>query len=528
MHKILIANRGEIAVRVVRACRDLGLGSVAVYSECDRAARHVRMADEAVAIGGNAPSDSYLRIDRLIAAARATGADAVHPGYGFLSENDVFAEACRTAGLTFIGPTPEAVARVGSKTTARSIAAAAGVPVVPGTETPFGSDVDEETIATAAEKIGYPVLIKAVAGGGGKGMRVVSGPDDLQSAVRLARSEAATAFGDPSVYLERSVMRPRHVEIQILADHHGRIVPFVERECSIQRRHQKVLEESPSVAVDAKLRAQLAEAAVAVARAAEYTNAGTVEFLLDEDGRFYFLEVNARLQVEHPVTEAVAAVDLVQWQILIASGVPLTLSSRETLTPSGHAIECRVYAEDADLGFLPSPGHIVALRAPSGPGIRDDGWVESDTEVPIFYDSLLSKVIAWGEDRRQATARMRRALSEYEIQGVRSTLAFSRWLLARPEFAEARFHTRYLDELLQQRAGEPFDEVDPSLEEVAAVAAGLAEAAKNMGGNRFVAQPGAGQPGRPIGVAGPLPEHPEAIRTGRSWKATARRESLRE
>jgi acetyl-CoA carboxylase biotin carboxylase subunit len=527
LHKILIANRGEIAVRVVRACRDLGLGSVAVYSACDRLARHVRMADEAVAIGGNAPSDSYLRIDRIVDAARATGADAIHPGYGFLSENDAFADACRTEGLTFIGPTPEAVARVGNKTTARSIAASAGVPVVPGTETPFGPEASDGEITRAADGVGYPVLIKAVAGGGGKGMRVVSRPDELHSAVRLARSEAATAFGDASFYLERRVQRPRHIEIQILADHHGHILPFVERECSIQRRHQKMLEESPSAVVDSKLRTQLAEAAVAVARAAGYTNAGTVEFLLDEDGRFYFLEVNARLQVEHPVTEAVAAIDLVRWQIQIASGARLTLSSRETLAPSGHAIECRVYAEDPDLGFLPSPGRIVALRAPAGPGIRDDGWAESGTDVPIYYDSLLSKVIAWGEDRRQATARMRRALAEYEIQGVRSTLVFSRWLLARPEFAAARFHTGYLDELLQQRRGEPFGDVDPSLEEVAAVAACLAETARDMP-DRFASQIGLRESGLPMSVAaGPLREYPEGADTVRSWKGKARMESLR-
>jgi acetyl-CoA carboxylase biotin carboxylase subunit len=516
LHKILIANRGEIAVRVVRACRDLGLGTVAVFSECDRAARHVRMADEAIAIGGNAPSDSYLRSDRIIDAARATGADAIHPGYGFLSENAAFAAACRMAGLTFIGPTPEAVARVGSKTTARSIAASAGVPVVPGSELPFGPDASDDAIAQAAEHVGYPVLIKAVAGGGGKGMRVVSKSDELHSAVRLARSEAATAFGDASVYLERCVQRPRHVEIQILADHHGHIVPFAERECSIQRRHQKVLEESPSAAVDSKLRARLAEAAVAVAKEAGYTNAGTVEFLLDEDGRVYFLEVNARLQVEHPVTEMVAGVDLVRWQIQIAAGAPLTLSSRDTLTPSGHAIECRVYAEDPDEGFLPSPGRITSLRAPSGPGIRDDGWAESGTDVPVYYDSLLSKLIAWGEDRRQATARMRRALAEYEIRGVRSTLAFARWLLARPEFVEARFHTGYLDELLQQRSGKSFGDPDPSLEEVAALAACLAEATKETA----ALQTGV--------MSSSTREYPQVARSGRSWKGRARRESLRE
>jgi len=516
LHKILIANRGEIAVRVIRACRDLGLGSVAVFSDCDRSARHVRMADEAVAIGGNPPADSYLRIDRIIDAARASGADAVHPGYGFLSENEDFARACRDAGLTFIGPTPEAVARVGSKTTARTIAASAGVPLVAGTDKPFASDVSDAEIAAAADRIGYPVMIKAVAGGGGKGMRVVSRAGDLPSAVRSARSEAASAFGDSSVYLERRLVRPRHVEIQILADHHGNVCAFAERECSIQRRHQKVIEESPSTVVDQPLRAQLADAAIAVARASGYTNAGTVEFLLDEDGRFYFLEVNARLQVEHPVTELVTGIDLVNWQIRIARGDVLTLSPSDTLTPSGHAIECRVYAEDPDLGFMPSPGRIEALRAPAGPGVRDDGWVESGTDVPIFYDSLLSKVSVWGEDRRQATARMRRALDEYEIQGVRSSLPFSRWLLGRPEFLEARFHTSFLDELLQQRAGEPFEELDPSLEEVAAVAACLVEASARAGGH--VAEGVSAVDRRPA---------PTSFE-GRSWKARARRESLRE
>jgi acetyl-CoA carboxylase biotin carboxylase subunit len=520
LQKILVANRGEIAVRVIRACRDLGLGSVAIFSECDRSARHVRMADEAVAVGGNAPADSYLRIDRILAAARRSGADAVHPGYGFLSENEDFAGACRDAGLTFIGPSPEAVARVGSKTTARRIATSAGVPAVPGTEEPFGPQIPESEVSSAAERIGYPLLIKAVAGGGGKGMRVVASPAQLSGALRLARSEAGTAFGDSSVYLERRVLRPRHVEIQILADHHGDIRAFVERECSIQRRHQKVLEESPSPAVGPALRARLADAAIAVVKAAEYTNAGTVEFLLDEDGQFYFLEVNARLQVEHPVTEMVSGIDLVQWQIRIARGERLTLLSHDTLTPTGHAIECRVYAEDPDMGFLPSPGRIDALRAPAGPGVRDDGWVEAGTEVPVYYDSLLSKVIVWGEDRAQATARMRRALAEYDVRGVRSTLPFSRWLLVRPEFVEANFHTAFLDELLQQRAGEPFGGVDPSLEEVAAIAACLAQAsghAKASTAFEDVTTPTANR----VVVAA---EPPTA---GRSWKARARKESLR-
>jgi acetyl-CoA carboxylase biotin carboxylase subunit len=522
LRKILIANRGEIAVRVIRACRDLGLGSVAIFSECDRSARHVRMADEAFAIGGNAPADSYLRIDRVLGAARACGADAVHPGYGFLSENADFAAACRDAGLTFIGPSPEAVALVGSKTAARRIAESAGVPVVPGFAKPFGPQATDAEVAAASELVGYPLLVKAVAGGGGKGMRLVASPEQLSGAVRLARSEAASAFGDPSFYLERRLLSPRHVEIQILADHHGNVCAFVERECSIQRRHQKLIEESPSPVVGPALRAQLAEAAVAVAKAAQYTNAGTVEFLLDEDGRFYFLEVNARLQVEHPVTEMVSGLDLVQWQICIARGEQLPVSSRDTLTPSGHAIECRVYAEDPDLGFLPSPGRIVALRAPDGPGVRDDGWVEAGTEVPIYYDSLLSKVIVWGGDRAQALARMRRALAEYEIRGVRSTLPFSQWLLARPEFAEARFHTGFLDELLQERAGAPFSELDPSLEEVAAIAACLAQASVPF------ADGAAPAPRSGTSIEGPsIAERDGVVSVERSWKVQARRESLR-
>ena len=506
-------------MRVIRACHDMGLGSVAVFSACDRAARHVRMADEAVAIGGNPPADSYLRIDRIVDAARASGADAVHPGYGFLSENEDFAAACRASGLTFIGPTPEAIALLGSKTAARKIALAAGVPVVPGTDDPFGPDVADDEIERAAQRIGYPVLIKAVAGGGGKGMRLASHPGEMASAIRAARSEAGAAFGDSSVYLERRLMRPRHIEVQLLADLHDAVQPFVERECSIQRRHQKVVEEAPSPIVSPVLRAQLTDAAVAVARSAGYTNAGTVEFLLDEDGRFYFLEMNTRLQVEHPVTEMVTGVDLVEWQIRIARGEHLTVSSHEALTPVGHALECRVYAEDPDAGFLPSPGRISALRTPSGPGIRDDGWAEEGTEVPIFYDPLLSKLIAWGQDRRQATARMRRALDEYEVRGIRTSLSFFRWLLGRPEFVDARFHTGFLDELLQERAGEPFEGVDPSVEEVAAVAACLVEAS---GGG-----PGAAQAAQVGASPWSARDHERPDAGARGWKNRARIESLR-
>ena len=473
MRKILVANRGEIAVRVFRACRDLGLASVAVYSACDRAARHVRMADEAVAIGGNPPADSYLRIDRIVDAARASGADAVHPGYGFLAENAGFAAACQDAGLTFIGPAPDTIALMGSKTAARRAAIDAGVPVVPGTEQPLAEDMAVEEIAGIADRLGYPVMVKAVAGGGGKGMRLVDRAGDLAGAIRAARSEAASAFGDSAIYLERRLARPRHIEVQLLADQHGAVLPFVERECSIQRRHQKVIEESPSAAVSTELRARLTTAAAAVARGVGYTNAGTIEFLLAEDGAFYFLEMNTRLQVEHAITEMVTGVDLVAWQIRIARGERLTLDPAVALTPRGHAIECRVYAEDPAAGFMPSPGTITSLRVPAGPGIRDDSGVEPGGDVPIFYDPLISKLVAWGDDRPQAIARMLRALSEYEVGGIRTSLEFFRWMLRQPAFLQAELHTGLLDELLQQRSAPPFFERDPSLEEVALVAAAI-------------------------------------------------------
>jgi acetyl-CoA carboxylase biotin carboxylase subunit len=483
LRKILVANRGEIAVRVIRACRDLQIASVAVYSECDRAARHVRMADEAVAIGGNAPADSYLRIDRIVAAAQASGADAIHPGYGFLAENEAFALACRDAGLTFIGPTPEAIALMGSKTAARQAAIAAGVTVVPGTESPLGTAAAEDEIAAIAARIGYPVMVKAVAGGGGKGMRVAAEPSDLAGAVRAARSEAGAAFGDSAIYLEHRLAHPRHVEVQVLGDRHGTVVPFVERECSIQRRHQKVLEESPSPVVDAELRGQLASAAAAIAASVSYTNAGTVEFLLDEEGKFYFLEMNTRLQVEHPVTETVTGIDLVEWQIRIARGERLTIDPVRAVTPRGHAIECRIYAEDPDSGFMPSPGRITALRPPNGPGIRDDSGVEAGDEVPVYYDALISKLIASGADRSQATARMRRALAEYDVRGIRTTVPFFRWLLGQSLFFDAAFHTEFLDTLLQQHGRTSFFGAESSLREVALVAAAIYE---SLGGADLV------------------------------------------
>jgi acetyl-CoA carboxylase biotin carboxylase subunit len=507
MKRMLIANRGEIAVRIIRACRDMGIEAVAVYSDCDRAARHVRLADEAVHVGGNAPRDSYLRIDRIVDAARQTRADAVHPGYGFLAENEDFAAACRDAGLTFIGPSPDAIALMGSKTAARQAAMEAGVPVVPGTEDPLGVEVPDATIAGIADRIGYPIMVKAVAGGGGKGMRLVPSAAELSSAIRAARSEAHAAFGDAAIYLERRIIRPRHIEIQLLGDLHGTVLPFVERECSIQRRHQKVIEETPSPAVDRELRLRIASDAAAIARSVDYTNAGTIEFLVDEEGHYYFLEMNTRLQVEHPITELVTGIDLVQWQIRIARGERLTIQAEAALAPRGHAIECRVYAEDADAGFMPSPGRITALRVPSGPGIRDDSGVEPDGEVPIFYDPLLSKLIAWGADRPQAISRMRRALREYDVLGIKTTIPFFRWMLDQPEFEAARFHTAYLDEVLRGRAGEPFTSADDQRIDIAVMAAAI----------QHFLHP------NPLNLVNPLnPANPAS-----GWKARARAEGLR-
>ena len=473
MKKILIANRGEIAVRVIRACREMGLSPIAVYSECDRRALHVRFADEAYCVGPSAPRESYLRIDRLIDAAKQAGADAVHPGYGFLAENEDFAAAVRAAGLVFIGPTPEAIAVMGSKTAARTAAARAGVPVVPGTEELLRPGVSDADLARTADGLGYPLLVKAVAGGGGKGMRTVTNPTELAGAIRAAQSEAATAFGDAAVYFERRLTRPRHIEVQVLGDQHGTVLPFVERECSIQRRHQKVVEETPSLAVSDSLRAAMTSAAAAIAREVGYTNAGTVEFLLDETGRFYFLEMNTRLQVEHPITEMVTGLDLVRWQIRIARGERLDLPPERLMTAVGHAIECRIYAEDPDNDFLPSPGRIVQFRAPAGPGIRDDSGATAGLDVPMEYDPMISKLIAWAEDRPLAIARMRRALGEYLVAGIKTTVPFFTWLLAQPEFVEGRVHTTYLDEVLRARNRQPFVRPEPGDEEVAAIATAL-------------------------------------------------------
>jgi acetyl-CoA carboxylase biotin carboxylase subunit len=485
LRKILIANRGEIAVRVIRACRDLNLASVSVYSDVDRGALHVRMADEACHIGGSPATDSYLRIGALIDAARRSGADAVHPGYGFLAESAEFADACGQAGLTFIGPSPAAIAQLGSKTEARECARRVGVPVVMGSA-PFDASASDAAIEREADVIGYPVMIKAVAGGGGKGMRVVRDRSELAPALRAARSESQASFGDSRVYLERRLARPRHIEVQILADQHGHVLPFVERECSLQRRHQKVLEESPSPAVTPALRAALQHAAAQVAAAGRYLNAGTVEFLVDADGQFAFLEMNTRLQVEHPVTEVVTGVDLVGWQIRIARGEHLDIDADAVSAPRGHAIECRIYAEDADAGFVPSPGKITAMRTPDGPGIRHDGGIDAGGAVPVFYDAMMAKLVAWGGSRSEAMARLRRALREYRVQGVRTSIPFFLWLLDQPEFRAASFDTTYLDELLHRRAGEPFSQPDVSLEEVAVIAAALHLAGRRAVGHSSV------------------------------------------
>jgi acetyl-CoA carboxylase biotin carboxylase subunit len=505
--KILIANRGEIAVRVIRACREMGLPTVAVFSDCDRDARHVREADQAVHIGPSEAARSYLRVDALLDAARRTGADAVHPGYGFLAENAGFARACQEAGLTFIGPSPAAISRMGSKTEARQAAIRAGVPVVPGTEQPFDANVTDDVIARAAADVGYPLVVKAVAGGGGKGMRIVAEAADLSAAIRTARSEAASAFGDSAVYLERRIMHPRHVEVQLLGDHHGTVIPFVERECSIQRRHQKVVEESPSLAVSPELRARMTSAAAAVARSVGYTNAGTIEFLLDEDRSFYFLEMNTRLQVEHPVTEMVTSVDLVQWQIRIARGERLEIDPARAVTPHGHAIECRIYAEDPDEGFMPSPGLIRGLRPASGPGIRDDGGVSAGYEVPVHYDSMIAKLVAWAASRDEAIARMSRALGEYQVLGIRTTIPFFLWLMQQPQYREGRYDTAYLDRLLADRRanGASFSKLSEADEELAAIAAGVDAFLRASAGVTGSAEP----------------------RQSVIWKQVARREALR-
>ena len=463
--KILIANRGEIAVRVMRACRELGITSVAVYSDVDRASLHVRKADEAYNIGPAAAAESYLNFAKILDVAKRSGADAIHPGYGFLSENANFAQACVDAGVKFIGPTAASMEMMGSKTRARQEMEKAGIPFVPGTSRGLESAQQAEQVAA---KIGYPVMLKAAAGGGGKGMRLVHGQEHLKSALDAAQSEAERAFGDREVYIEKAIINPRHIEMQVLADEHGHTVYLGERECSIQRRHQKVLEESPSPIVDADMRRRMGEIAVRVAEAARYTNAGTVEFLVDQGKNFYFLEMNTRLQVEHPVTELITGLDLVHLQIRVAAGEKLPFR-QEDIRIRGHAIECRIYAEDPDNNYFPSPGKITLLLSPSGPGIRLDSGMYEGWTVPIDYDPLLAKLIGYGTDRRQAISRLKRALQEYFVGGIKTNISLFLRTLGDAEFQAGKIDTGYLDRLLNSKP----PEVRGGHPEVAAIAAGL-------------------------------------------------------
>jgi acetyl-CoA carboxylase biotin carboxylase subunit len=439
--KILVANRGEIALRIMRACRELGVESVAIHSSADVDALHVKYADESVCVGRASSAESYLKIPNIIAAAEITGAEAIHPGYGFLAENAEFAEICAENDFAWIGPPAAVIRAMGDKATARSMATRAGVPVVPGT----GLVDDEDAAVAAAVEFGYPVIIKATAGGGGKGMRVAWDEDELRRNYVAARTEAGAAFGNDGVYLEKYLVNPRHVEVQLMGDRHGKVLHFGERDCSVQRRHQKLIEEAPSPAVDDELRARMGEAAVRLASEVGYHSAGTVEFLLDEDGSFYFMEMNTRIQVEHPVTEMVTGIDLMKWMIRVAAGEPFDFD-QDDVTVVGHAIECRINAENPERDFMPCPGRIIYYHAPGGPGVRVDTHVYSDYQVPPHYDSLLAKIIAHGKDRAEAVARMRRALAECVFEGLPTSTPFHREVLENPVFLAGAATTRFLEE----------------------------------------------------------------------------------
>jgi acetyl-CoA carboxylase, biotin carboxylase subunit len=488
--KILIANRGEIACRVIRACREMGIATVAVYSDVDGESLHVRMADEAYRVGEAPSSESYLRSDRILDVAKRSGAAAIHPGYGFLSENADFARQVTESGLTFIGPPPEAMESMGGKISSRKIAIAAGVPVVPGTTEPLRS---YEEAAEIAASFGYPIMLKASAGGGGKGMRLVENESELRSALEGASAEAKASFGDDAVYIEKAILRPRHIEIQVFSDTHGNHVHLGERECSIQRRHQKVIEEAPSPINSVELRERMGECAVMVARAVDYVGAGTVEFLVsDVDKSFYFLEMNTRLQVEHPVTELVTGVDLVREQIRVAAGESLSFRQEE-VTLSGHAIECRIYAEDPENNFLPSPGKITRLRIPHGPGVRDDGGVYEGWEVSIYYDPMISKFAVRGRDRAEAIDRMRRALREYEVTGIKTTLPFFREVMDDEEFLEGKLDTAFIGRFSERRKETGVDRTRTDFASIAAVCSasarttGTVAPASRNGPSRWVA-----------------------------------------
>jgi acetyl-CoA carboxylase biotin carboxylase subunit len=504
LSKVLIANRGEIALRIVRACQELGIRSVAVYSDADSQAPHVREADEAVHIGPAPAPESYLRGDKLVEAARTVGADAIHPGYGFLSERAWFANLVRDAGLLFVGPPPEAIEAMGSKTAARTLAIQHGVPVVPGTTDALR---DAEHAAEIAQEFGYPVLLKASAGGGGKGMRVVREQSELTSSLASVQREAKNAFGDDAVYVEKYIDRPRHVEIQIIADQHGTVLSLGERECSVQRRHQKMLEESPSMAVTPELRRRMGDTAIAVARAVGYVNAGTCEFLLDKDGQFYFLEMNTRLQVEHPVTEMVTGVDIVQWQLRVAGGERLPFPP--ALTPRGWAIECRITSEDPANGFLPSTGRIEYVHVPAGPGVRWDGGIEAGAEVGLSYDPLLAKLIAWGSTREQAIARMHRALRELTIVGVETSREFHIRVLEDAAFQRGEIDIQWLERSLTSLV-----QAAPAADVVQAAAVAAALLADRDRGTP------AGEPARRL-------TSDASNGSAFAWRDAARREALR-
>ncbi len=440
--KVLIANRGEIAVRIIRACNEMGIKTVAIFSDIDRKALHVRLADEAYLVGPAQAAKSYLNMEKIIEVAKKSGAEAIHPGYGFFAENYDFVKRVESEGLVFIGPPAEAVKLLGDKVAARKTMKNSGIPIVPGTEVEIDS---EEQGSSIAESVGFPILIKAVGGGGGKGMRIVREKSELKSALRAASSEAKSAFADPRIYIEKYLERPRHVEIQILADKFGNVIHLGERECSIQRRHQKVIEESPSPVVDEKMRKSMGEAAVTATKAAGYVNAGTIEFLVDPDRNFYFLESNTRLQVEHPVTEMVTGIDLAKEQLRIASGMKLSYR-QEDIRWKGSAIECRIYAEDPENNFLPSTGVVHSYWEPAGPGIRVDSGLYEGAEVSLFYDPLISKLLAWGEDRDEAIQRMKRALSEYNISGVATTIPFHLKVMENQKFQKGEIHTHFIEE----------------------------------------------------------------------------------
>lgn len=467
IQKVLVANRGEIAVRIMRSCREMGIRTVAVYSDADRKAMHVLYADEAWHIGPAPSIDSYLNMDNILEAALASKADAIHPGYGFLSENARFSQRCRDAGIQFIGPSPYAISQMGDKITARKTMLAAGVPVVPGTQSALSSE--EEALKVIGE-IGLPVMIKASAGGGGKGMRLVKKSADIKNALRAARSEALSAFGDDAVYIEKYIESPHHIEFQVLADRFGKVIHLFERECSVQRRHQKIIEETPSPILTPEVREKMGAYAVAAAKAVDYEGAGTIEFIVDKDLNFYFLEMNTRLQVEHPITERVVGVDLVKEQIRIASGLPLELNQDE-LKQNGHAIECRVYAEDADNNFMPAPGKVTHITIPYGVGVRVDGYIYEGFEIPLHYDPLIAKLIVWGHNRQDAIERSIRALQEFKITGVKTSLVFLENIMTAPDFVKGNYTTHFIDDNIKYLLQQP--ETLPTREDMAIITAFL-------------------------------------------------------